>query len=603
MCAGLDASEFARLSRGASLVDVPPGEPIFRAGATAETVYLIAEGRVGSDARGPEDMDSAPAATWQPGDFIGHYALLESGRYDIDVRALERSHLLAIPSENFIDLFESSPRFARNVVQALHARVRELHGWQHPEPVAHTVALITTGQRGRDILQAIEQGLQQRGERISCFVLGGIEGSDQARTRLDSSAAMRDIWSSALQTSDRVLLKIDPTITDTDLIPWLAQCDQIVWLVEPTSEGRLRELRLTIQQQAPQLDRGSWVTWILDPQVYAVPQPHPAWDFSQRHAVLEWPDQGRSATRLSRQGIDRIVRRLRNIQLGLALGGGGARGLAHLGVFQAFEEAAIHFDCMSGASCGAMLGILYAAGMEPDRTVRAFSRDLHPPQGFRFLPSSNNWYLFWQYRTGAWESMLRRYLHHWRLEQLPIPFGAVCVDLVSAREVIRDSGDAVQAILQSINLPGVSKPILVDGQALVDGSVLNTLPANALRAKNADLIVGVSVGSRPRAEFGGNRPDTPTPRMRSVGLVETLLRVIETQGRTLDAIQARGIDILVEPNTAPFSFSDFTRAEELAAVGRAAAEQQVAAIRWRIDALEQRATRELRQPRSNRSEA
>jgi predicted acylesterase/phospholipase RssA/CRP-like cAMP-binding protein len=606
LCAGLDAGEFARLSRGSRIIQVSAEDHVFRAGETARSVYLIGCGAIAPASTDATRMNGAAAPVWRSGDFIGQYALLETGRYDFDAQAVEASELLEIPSENFVELFETSPRFARNVVQALHARVRELHGWQHPEPVAHAVAVIVTGTRSRAVLDAVEAGLRQRGERVTRFRYSPSDAPLDQPGQLDhqhvtNPADARAAWANGMQRSDRLLMELDPALPVDELVDWLKHADQCVWIIEPAEQQRLLQVRERLQQAGPQLTDLMWAVWVLAPEVYAAPLCDPLWQFPQRHAVVEWPAEGQGPTRLTPQGIDRIVRRLRNIQLGLALGGGGARGLAHLGVFQAFEQAGIHFDCPSGASCGAMLGTLYAAGMDPDRTVHAFARDLQTPQGFRILPSSTNWYLLWQFRTGAWESMLRRYLNHWRLEQLAIPFSAVCVDLVSAREVVRESGDAVQAVLQSINLPGVSKPILCDGQALVDGSVLNTLPANALAAKNTDLSVGVSVGSRPRAEFGGNRPDTPTQQMRSVGLMETLLRVIETQGRTLDAIQSRAVDILIEPDTQSYSFSDFTRSNELAAVGRAAAEQQIAAIKWQIEALEQRATRELRRPRLDRA--
>ena len=148
--------------------------------------------------------------------------------------------------------------------------------------------------------------------------------------------------------------------------------------------------------------------------------------------------------------------------------------MAHFGVLKVLEEAGLSFDVMSGTSVGAMAGILYASGMAPEHAVESFQRDLMPSRVFRFLPKWPNWYLVSQYRRHAWDAMLRKYLHDWRLEQLPIPFNSVTVDLVQVRTVVRRKGDAVHAILESINLPIVSKPILRDGMVLIDGGVLKT---------------------------------------------------------------------------------------------------------------------------------
>src|SRR5262249_5458662 len=116
------------------------------------------------------------------------------------------------------------------------------------------------------------------------------------------------------------------------------------------------------------------------------------------------------------------------------------------------------------------------------------------------------------FRARRFDAMLRPYLHHWGLDQLPIPFAAVTVDLVTGREVIRDSGDAVHAILESINVPGVALPIVRGDQALTDGGVRNNLPTDVLVAKGVGFVVGVDVSRRIRAEFAGLTPGRPTAR-------------------------------------------------------------------------------------------
>ena len=99
--------------------------------------------------------------------------------------------------------------------------------------------------------------------------------------------------------------------------------------------------------------------------------------------------------------------------------------------------------------------------------------------------------------------MLRKYLHDWRLEQLQIPFHAITVDLVQVRSVVRREGDVVHAILESINLPIISRPILRDGMALVDGGVLNNLPADVLAESGVDSIsVGRITQSAPAVDIG-----------------------------------------------------------------------------------------------------
>ncbi len=123
-------------------------------------------------------------------------------------------------------------------------------------------------------------------------------------------------------------------------------------------------------------------------------------------------------------------------------------------VLRALDDAGISFDMMSGTSAGAMAGIIYASGLDPWLAAQHFQHDLTPSRAFRCLPGWPNLYLLTQFRRRAWDRMLRVYLHDWRLEQLPIEFLSLTVDLVQSRSVVRVSGDAVQAILESINLPG-----------------------------------------------------------------------------------------------------------------------------------------------------
>ena len=189
--------------------------------------------------------------------------------------------------------------------------------------------------------------------------------------------------------------------------------------------------------------------------------------------------------RLQQQGMDRIVRHLRGLKIGLALGGGGARGLAHLGVLKVLDRAGLSFDMMSGTSAGAMIGIGYAAGMTPDSLIDVFAREFQPPTLLDRIRGGRRLFLFVHFRAGSWERVLRKHYHDWMFQQLPIPFSVVATDLVSGEEFISEKGDLVQAILESINVPVMSSPILKDGKILVDGGVLNNMPVELLTDRGA----------------------------------------------------------------------------------------------------------------------
>jgi predicted acylesterase/phospholipase RssA len=277
--------------------------------------------------------------------------------------------------------------------------------------------------------------------------------------------------------------------------------------------------------------------------------------------------------------LDRIIHHLRGVSIGLALGGGAARGMAHLGVLQVLDDEGITIDRMSGTSAGALTGIGYAAGLSADFLVAAFARDLKPSWLYRLLPYGDAWYMLGKYRRCGWDGMLRKYFHDWCLEQLPIPFAAVAADLVSASEVRRISGDATDALLESINLPVVSRPICRDGMALVDGGILNVVPANVLVEQHANVVLAVDVSAKIQFEFRGNRPDTPTEKMSIPNSAQTAARVRTVQDRNIRALGTGAADLVIEPDVSKVELSDFQHAPRIAALGRSAAEQAMPRLR------------------------
>ena len=176
------------------------------------------------------------------------------------------------------------------------------------------------------------------------------------------------------------------------------------------------------------------------------------------------------------------------------------------------------------------------------------------------------------FRAGAWDHKLRHFFGDVTLEQLQIPFTTVAVDLVTGKQVVRERGDTIHAVLESINVPLIARPIFRDGMALVDGGVLNNLPADVVAERGATLVVGVDVATKMPARFGENVPGMPTGQMRRAGPLETLFRVNEVQAYGITALHSGAVDLMITPDTSAFEFADFSRAHELADVGEQAAE-------------------------------
>jgi predicted acylesterase/phospholipase RssA len=263
----------------------------------------------------------------------------------------------------------------------------------------------------------------------------------------------------------------------------------------------------------------------------------------------------------------------------MALSGGAAHGMAHLGVLKALEEEGITLDRIAGTSAGVLTGVLYCAGFSPDWGIHQFPYDLKPGRIYNKLPKGGAFYMLKQYRSHSWDELLRKYLFDWRLEQCPIPVSTVTTDLISARSVVRSSGDAVDAILESINLPVLSAPICRDGMLLVDGGILNNLPADVLVRQGCNCVIGVDVAANIQHCVGDNIPSRPTERMKAPGVLATLLRCFQVQAHNMSRVGAQRADVTITPNVSMFKSSAFRQTPEMAEIGYQATKESLPQIR------------------------
>jgi NTE family protein len=177
-------------------------------------------------------------------------------------------------------------------------------------------------------------------------------------------------------------------------------------------------------------------------------------------------------------------------RVGLALGSGGARGWAHLGVWQALREKNIQVECIAGTSMGALVGAFVAAGREP--VLRELAENLDWRRLRQF---------FWEVslsRSGLTDG--RRLLEETRklmglgeFRELDLPFRAVATDLNTGGEVVLSSGNLLQALRASISIPGVFSPVGIGKRLLVDGGLVNPVPVSVARAMDAQVVIAVDV--------------------------------------------------------------------------------------------------------------
>ncbi len=555
------------------------------------SICFVLRGRLKAvrvDSRGDEHLFQMFERGEQYGMMLG--GLGES--IPVRIFALEPSTILSLDYEKAMELTLLHPDLRRHWIQSYARSLRRRFFEPGAARAPKLLAMIHESPATRNIAQQIIGRLQGLGEAVS--VLSDADSwrsipDVRFRSLLDGDRLMEmgEIRGQIAEWNQAQRIVVDVTAAQNlDWAALLRPADCALVFVRP------REIGPAIEQlRALELVSRGWrdkiaIVWVLEGGSGVAPLVPELHDFASREFKICESPLPHPWGRVHSVSMERLVHYLRGVRIGVALGGGAARGMAHLGVLNALDQHGIVVDVIAGTSVGAMTGVMYSAGLDCEYLTSAFATDLKLPWIFRQLPSGGYLYLLYKYRRGQWDPMLRKYLHDWNLEQLAVPCYAVTADLVSGQAVVRDRGDAVHAVLESINLPMLSAPICRNGQALIDGGVMNNIPADVLTSQGCNLVIAVSVTTKIARQFGANKPDTPTLSMRIPSSLQTMLRTLEVQNVSLNAIGVQPAEVVIAPEVADFDLSEFMRAKELFAVGEQAALVQIPKIQQLLARLD-----------------
>ena len=503
----------------------PQGAIVFRQGDAGDAMYLVESGQVQVIA---EDTQQ-PLAYLGPGSFVGEIALLLGQPRSATLKVVIDAELWALHKRDLDELLNEYPSIALHLTREIGRRlVTTSH--QAAPPTKHPLTAVW-GDQGYELAVALTRHTEGN---IGILPL---PGSHPLLATPSPGGEVRPNGRVKLMTGDGLT---ERSLAE-DLSHQIEDFDYVL-LILPDHPSDVARKALALS------------------------------DYTVSFGIApSWIQQAVSAEHLlacdgSSESVQRIARRLTGHSVGLVLSSGGSRVIAHIGVVRVLREAGIPIDMIAGSSGGALIGALVAAGWS-DQELTDFARRLGSYNNFR------NWDINLPPRAGLIKGRRARNLIEGWLEgrhfsDLEIPLYVVATDIATGREIVFDSGPVSDAVRASISIPGVADPWHYQGRFLVDGAVVNPMPASVLRARGADIVIGSSVVR--------TADDPSHPQFeRMPHFLQIIFRVMSSMETELIKAQFPLVDVLIHPRVFVDHALDFSQAETLIALGEEAARQRL----------------------------
>lgn len=252
-------------------------------------------------------------------------------------------------------------------------------------------------------------------------------------------------------------------------------------------------------------------------------------------------------------------------RIGLALGGGAARGFAHVGVIQVLEEAGIRPNLVVGTSAGSLVAAIYASGKTGAQLQQVALTMEEAAITDWTLPIFNNGML----RGDALARYVNRQVGSKMIENMPLALGIVATDLQSGQGILFQRGDTGTAVRASSAVPAVFQPVRIAGHDYVDGGLVSPVPVRFARQMGAELVIGVDISSPPEANLAS-------------GVLEILLQTFSIMGKSINSFELKEADVVVRPALNGVGSSDFGARRRSIEAGRQAMLQMLPQLKAAI---------------------
>lgn len=264
---------------------------------------------------------------------------------------------------------------------------------------------------------------------------------------------------------------------------------------------------------------------------------------------------------------------LKPVRIGLALGGGAARGFAHIGVIKVLEAQGIFPDVIVGTSAGSVVGAMYAAGNN-GYTLQKMALDMDEA-------TISDWSLpFFSKSSGvlkgeALQNYVNRMVGQSSIEKLKKPFGAVATDLNTGMPILFQRGNTGLAVRASSSVPGVFQPVKINDRYYVDGGLVSPVPVRFARDMGADIVIAVNISSAPEGQAASSS-------------LEILMQTFTIMGQSINQFELKNADIVIKPDLPTMKGNDFNGRNLAILAGERAANAVMSEIKEKIRAFQER---------------
>ncbi len=552
--AGLDAAELELIAQRARPRAFEPGEQLCRAGAASDHCWVITAGLVDVLGASGGEMAGEVLARQRKGATVGEVAVILGEPQAETVIASIPTTALELDAAELAELVQRFPQILVNLLRTLHGRLAHARARSLEREQGETVALAT--------------GSSLRGS-LATLIATARSATPRSLTALDRRFSFAGALTAADDLVSAHATVLLPSELDRETVAvLLREADRVVALVGSGHEAA--ELGALRRERGARADVE--VVLVGDAAVTA----SRAWPAEAPLRVIRTcaPDDGHA---LSGTDLAWLARHLTRTKLGLALGAGGAKGFAHVGVLQVLEQAGYVVDCVAGSSIGAIVGTYLALGRDAAQIEDTLRGAFDPPavaEIFRISLSG---------RSSGLEVMtrlLRETTGERMFADTAIPLAIMAVDLSERAPAPLRDGPLWQALLAATALAGVFPPYEREGHRLVDGLALVPVPTGAVVQDGADVTLSVNLmGRETLPSWPGGRPPEPPEARRRRGVLDDLLEVMDLSQLAESVRHAELADVVITPRFGPGEWRDFYLADLFLTAGRTAAQEQLPTLK------------------------